>query len=154
VVWNDSLLPTGHGDTNAINAPFSFFAALANGIALARSELYRDQNGHNIFDYTNSLVFSNTNTVGWPVTAIANGLAAVGETCNLYSGRCWPARPVSAQPAPPQTGLIRFLYESRQCAANGYRRVFIYRKRKTPFVEVVCFVENNHWPGYARNLTF
>ena len=84
VIWNDGLLPVGDGDTNAINAPLSFFAASANGIALAKSELYRDQNGRGLFAYTNSVVFPNTNTVGWALTAIGNGLAAAGDTYNLY----------------------------------------------------------------------
>jgi uncharacterized repeat protein (TIGR02543 family) len=84
LVWNNALTPTGNGDTNAINAPLSFFAASANGIALAKSEFYRDQNGRSIFDYTNSATFTNTNTVYWAVTAIGNGLATPGDTYNLY----------------------------------------------------------------------
>ncbi len=88
VVWNNRLTPTGNGDTNAINAPLSFFAASANGIALGKSELYRDQNGRGLFDYTNLATyagyFTNANTVAWANTAIGNGLAAAGDTYNLY----------------------------------------------------------------------
>jgi hypothetical protein len=88
VVWNDGLAPTGNGDTNAINAPLSFYAAVANGIALAKSELYRDQDGRSLFDYTNLNTYistsTNANTVTWAVTAIANGLAEAGDTYNLY----------------------------------------------------------------------
>jgi uncharacterized repeat protein (TIGR02543 family) len=88
VVWDNTLTPTGNGDANAINAPLSFYAASANGIALAKSELYRDQNGRSLFDYTNLSTYvsttTNANTVTWAVTAIGNGLAAVGDTYNLY----------------------------------------------------------------------
>ena len=88
VVWNNSLTPIGNGDANAINAPLSFYTAVANGIALAKSELYRDQNGRSLFDYANLLTFAdyytNANTVAWASTAIGNGLAAVGDTYNLY----------------------------------------------------------------------
>ena len=88
VVWNNNLTPTGNGDTNAINAPLSFYAASANGIALAKSELYRDQNGRSLFDYTNLNTYinasTNVNTLTWANTAIGNGLAAAGDTYNLY----------------------------------------------------------------------
>jgi len=88
VVWNNGLTPTGNGDANVINAPLSFFIASANGIALAKSELYRDQNGRSLFDYTNLVMFAgyytNANTVAWAKTAIGNGLAVAGDTYNLY----------------------------------------------------------------------
>ena len=88
VVWNNELTPTGNGDANEINAPLSFFIASANGIALAKSELYRDQNGRSLFDYTNLVTFinatTNANTVAWAKTALGNGLATVGDTYNLY----------------------------------------------------------------------
>jgi len=88
VVWNNGLTPTDSGDANAINAPLSFFAASANGIALAKSELYRDQNGRSLFDYTNLVTFvnatTNINTVIWAKTAIGNGLANAGDTYNMY----------------------------------------------------------------------
>ena len=88
VVWNNGLTPTGNGDANAINAPLSFFAASANGIALAKSELYRDQDGRRLMDYTNLVTYinatTNANTVAWAKSAIGNGLAVAGDTYNLY----------------------------------------------------------------------
>src|SRR5882672_4187457 len=66
VVWDDTLTgsPYGspNGDASVTAAPLSFFTAVANGIALARSEVYRDEYGRRIFDYTNSGTFA-PNTV-------------------------------------------------------------------------------------------
>ena len=88
VVWNNDLTATGNGDANAINAPLSFFIASANGIALAKSELYRDQNGRSLFDYTNLVTYinatTNANTLAWARTALGNGLALPGDTYHLY----------------------------------------------------------------------
>jgi uncharacterized repeat protein (TIGR02543 family) len=84
LVWNNNLTATGNGDSNVINAPLSFFAASATGIALCKSELYTDQNGRSLFSYTNSSVWTNTNTTYWASSAIANGLAAPGDTYNMF----------------------------------------------------------------------
>src|SRR5262249_40100012 len=58
LVWDDTLvgspLDSPNSDANTISAPLSFFAATANGIAFARSEVYRDEYGRRIFDYTNT----------------------------------------------------------------------------------------------------
>jgi len=87
VVWDDTLpgWPLGSANSNAnlVAAPLSFFAAVANGIALARSEVYRDEYGRRIFDYTNAAVFPPV-TVGWATGSLSNGLAAATETYNLY----------------------------------------------------------------------
>src|SRR5262245_4228510 len=87
VAWDDTLsgspLDSSNGDANATAAPLSFFTATANGIALARSEIYRDRHGRRIFDYTNATVFS-PNTVGWATGSLSNGLAGAGDTYHLY----------------------------------------------------------------------
>ena len=87
VVWNDALsgspLDSGKGDANAVSAPLGFFTAVANGIALARSELYRDEYGRHLIDYTNTALFS-SNTVFWAQASLSNGLAAPSSTFNLY----------------------------------------------------------------------
>ena len=87
VVWDDAksghALGSGFGDANAISAPLSFFAAVANGTALARSQAYRDQYGRSIYDYTNSAAFS-PNTVTWASASLVNGLAVSGDAYNLY----------------------------------------------------------------------
>jgi hypothetical protein len=86
-LWNDSAagspLGSGRADANAIAAPLSFFAAVANGIALARSEVYRDQYGRRLSDYTNGALFA-VNTVNWANGSLSNGLAAPGNTFNLF----------------------------------------------------------------------
>lgn len=87
VVWDDTksghATGSGFGDANAISAPISFFAAVANATALARSQAYHDQYGRSIYDYTNSAVF-NPNTVTWASASLVNGLAVAGDTYNLY----------------------------------------------------------------------
>ena len=87
VVWDDTLpgspLGSPKDDANAISAPLSFFTATANGIALARSEVYRDEHGRRISDYLNEAVFT-PNTVGWAAGSLSNGLAAAGDTYHLY----------------------------------------------------------------------
>ena len=88
IVWDDTktghALGSGFSDANAISAPLSFFAAVVNGTALARSQDYRDQYGRNLLDYTNSVTF-NANTVRWATKSMANyGLAAAGDTYNLF----------------------------------------------------------------------
>jgi fibronectin-binding autotransporter adhesin len=79
VVWNDNAAVTS---PNLINAPVSFFAAAANGIALAKSELYRDQFGRSVSDYT-GVQFS-ANTQSWANATLKNGLASAGDTYNLF----------------------------------------------------------------------
>ena len=79
VLWNDDAAVTS---ANLINAPVSFFAAVANGIALGKSESYRDQFGRNITDYTNPQ-FSD-NTVSWANATLKNGLAASGDTYKMF----------------------------------------------------------------------
>ena len=87
VVWDDTLsgspLGSPNADASAIAAPLSFFTATANGIALARSEIYRDAHGRRIFDYTNAAVFS-PNTVSWAAGSLSNGLAGSRDTYHLY----------------------------------------------------------------------
>lgn len=87
VVWDDSLagspLGASRADANVIAAPLSFFTAVANGIALARSETYQDQHGRRLIDYTNSALFS-PNTVAWAMGSLSNGLAASTNTYHLY----------------------------------------------------------------------
>jgi len=89
IVWDDTksghALGSGFGDANAISAPVSFFAAVANGIALARSQDYRDQYGRGIVDYTNNALFS-ANTVRWASKSIANLSypAVAGDVYNLF----------------------------------------------------------------------
>lgn len=79
VLWNDDAAVTS---ANLINAPVSFFAAVANGIALGKSELYRDQFGRNITDYTNPQFAANT--VSWANATLKNGLAASGDTYKMF----------------------------------------------------------------------
>lgn len=87
VVWDDtktgSPYDSTNGDASVISAPFSFFTAVANGIALARSEAYRDQYGRRLSDYTNSTTFSR-NTVNWANGSLSNGLAKATDTYHLY----------------------------------------------------------------------
>src|SRR5207302_4405951 len=68
---------------SATAAPLSFFTATANGSALARSEVYRDEYGRNLVDYTNSAVFG-PNTLRWANGSLSNGLAVATDTYNLY----------------------------------------------------------------------
>jgi hypothetical protein len=87
IVWDN--LETGspfgstNGDASVTGAPLSFFAAVANGIALAKSEVYRDQYGRLLIDYTNSALFA-ANTVNWANGSYSNGLAAPSNTFNLF----------------------------------------------------------------------
>ena len=87
VVWDDTLLgfplTSTNSNSNLISAPLSFFTAVANGIALARSQAYRDEHGRGIFDYTNATVFP-PNTVGWARGSLSNGLAGAADTYPLY----------------------------------------------------------------------
>ena len=86
VVWDDtktgSALGSGQGDANLLQAPLSYFAATANGIALARSEGYRDQFGRNLNDYTGASFSANTRT--WAAASLNNGLAATTDTYHMY----------------------------------------------------------------------
>ena len=85
--WDDTLSgsPFGspNGDASVTAAPLSFFTAVANGIALARSEVYLDRHGRNISAYTNSAVFP-PNTLNWANGSISNGLAVANNTYHLY----------------------------------------------------------------------
>jgi hypothetical protein len=87
ITWDDTKTgsPYGspNGDASVTRAPLSFFAAVANGIALARSESYRDQYGRRLSDYTNSALFA-PNTLNWANGSLSNGLAAANNTYHLY----------------------------------------------------------------------
>jgi len=87
IVWDDTLtgspLNSPNGDASATAAPLSFFTAVANGIALAKSQAYLDEYGRNITNYTNSAVFQ-PNTLNWANGSISNGLAVATDTYNLY----------------------------------------------------------------------
>ena len=86
VVWDDTksgtALGSGQPDANLVKAPLSFFAAVANGIALGKSEAYRDRFGRSIADYDNTAYAGNTQS--WAHATIVNGLAKAGETYNMY----------------------------------------------------------------------
>ena len=90
IVWNDTIaacaLDTSdaacNGKKNLIAAPVSFFAAVANGIALARSEVYRDQYGRTLSDYLT--VSASANTRIWASASIQNGLASGTQTYHMY----------------------------------------------------------------------
>ena len=87
ITWDNSHQgsPFGspNGDASVTAAPLGFFAAVANGIALAKSEVYRDQYGRLLRDYTNSTLFA-ANTVNWANGSYSNGLAAPSNTFNLF----------------------------------------------------------------------
>lgn len=87
VIWNNNLagspLSSTNGDRNVIQAPLSFFTAVANGIALGKSEAYRDQFGRGIKDYASSTLFS-SNVAYWATSTLTNGLAAPSNTFHLY----------------------------------------------------------------------
>ena len=87
IVWDEtrtgSPYGSGQGDASVIAAPLSFFTAVANGIALARSEAYRDEYGRALWDYTNSALFPPT-TVNWAQASLSNGLALATDTYHLY----------------------------------------------------------------------
>ena len=87
VVWDDakpgSPLGSSSVDGNLIEAPFAFYTAVANGVALARSEAYRDQHGRRLTEYTNASAFA-PNTVYWAGASLSNGLAVATDTYNLY----------------------------------------------------------------------
>src|SRR5204863_6374791 len=87
IVWDDTLAgsPFGsaNGDASVTAAPLSFFTAVANGIALARSEVYRDEYGRLLNAYTNTSLFPPV-TVNWANGSLSNGLAAVTDTYQLY----------------------------------------------------------------------
>lgn len=87
IVWDDTLngSPYGsaNGDASVTAAPLSFFTAVANGIALARSEVYRDEYGRLISAYTNALQFPPT-TVNWAQGSISNGFAKATDTYHMF----------------------------------------------------------------------
>jgi len=82
VVWNDNAAIIA-GNENLISAPLSFYLATANGIALAKSELYKDQFGRSLQDYKDTTRFT-TNTTTWAGASVKNGLAVAGDTYNMY----------------------------------------------------------------------
>ena len=86
ITWDDtkvgSALGSGQSDANLIKAPLSFFVAVANGIALGKSELYRDRFGRSLADYDNAAYAGNTQA--WANASIGNGLAKAGETYHMY----------------------------------------------------------------------
>src|SRR5258707_13443957 len=87
IAWDNNATgsPFGstNGDASVTAAPLSFFAAVANGIALAKSEVYRDQYGRLLRDYTNSALFA-ANTVNWANGSDSNGPAAPRDTFKLF----------------------------------------------------------------------
>ena len=87
VVWDNtkvgSALSTTNSDRNLIEAPLSFFAAIANGNALAKSEVYRDQYGRSLLDYDNPL--SSNNTRNWAHdSASAGRRAKATDAYNMF----------------------------------------------------------------------
>ncbi|MCX6867594.1 MAG: Ig-like domain-containing protein, partial [Verrucomicrobia bacterium] len=87
ITWDDSktgsALSTTNADRNLIQAPLGFYAAVANGIALAKSEVYRDQYGRTLADYNSDL--SAPNTKNWAIDSTSSGrLAAATDTYNMY----------------------------------------------------------------------
>lgn len=87
ITWDNSRQgsPFGspNGDASITAAPLGFFAAVANGIVLAKSEVYRDQYGRLLRDYTNSALFT-ANPVNWAGGSSSNGLAAPSNTFNRF----------------------------------------------------------------------
>ena len=85
--WDDSQPGWPSGATNArgnaISAPISFFAAVANGIALARSDAYRDQFGRSLRDYAGATNLPG-NTVAWATASLTNSALTVSNTFHLY----------------------------------------------------------------------
>jgi autotransporter-associated beta strand protein len=90
VVWDNTLAgcaldatePACKGKKNLIAAPISFFAAVANGIALARSENYADQYGRKLSDYVAADYPSNTRN--WASASLQNGLASGKHAYHMY----------------------------------------------------------------------
>ena len=87
IAWDNTAtghtLGSGQNDANLIAAPLSFFAAVANGTALAKSEVYRDQYGRNLADYDSAL--SSPTTKAWAAdSASAGRLAKATDTYNMY----------------------------------------------------------------------
>ena len=82
-----SALISGNADANLIAAPLSFFTAVANGTALAKSEVYKDQYGRGLTDYAkyvgNNLV-AGTNTETWAGASLKNGLANNTDSYKMY----------------------------------------------------------------------
>jgi autotransporter-associated beta strand protein len=90
VVWNNTLAGCAldstesacNGKKNLIAAPISFFAAVANGIALARSESYADQYGRKLSDYVAADYPANTRN--WASASLQNGLASGKHAYHMY----------------------------------------------------------------------
>jgi autotransporter-associated beta strand protein len=90
VVWNNTLAgcaldatePACIGKKNLIAAPIAFFAAVANGIALARSESYTDQYGRKLSDYVAADYPANTRN--WASASLQNGLASGKHAYHMY----------------------------------------------------------------------
>ncbi len=85
VVWDDTAsghaLGSGQSDASLSAAPLSYYAAVANGIALARSEVFADQYGRTLTDY-DALAPGNTQT--WAHASKQNGTAAASDTYRMY----------------------------------------------------------------------
>ncbi|HTI68527.1 MAG TPA: ParB/Srx family N-terminal domain-containing protein [Candidatus Limnocylindria bacterium] len=85
--WDDAKsgapYPSTNRDANVIGAPLGFFAAVANGIALARSESYRDQFGRSLRDYANAAIYP-ANTATWAAESLAHAEPGISNVFNLY----------------------------------------------------------------------
>jgi autotransporter-associated beta strand protein len=90
VVWDNTIAgceldateTACNGKKNLIAAPISFFAAVANGIALARSESYTDQYGRKLSDYVAADYPANTRN--WASASLQNGLASGKHAYHMY----------------------------------------------------------------------
>ena len=85
VTWDNTktgtALGSGQTDANLISAPVGFYAAVANGNALARSEFYKDQNGKNVAEYVGS---ADANVASWASASVKNGLATTGDKYEMF----------------------------------------------------------------------
>lgn len=87
ITWDDtktgSTLATTRADRNLVQAPLGFYAAVANGIALAKSEVYRDQYGRSLGDYNSGV--SSPTTRNWAIDSTSGGrLAVAGDNYHMY----------------------------------------------------------------------
>jgi len=87
-----SVVDSGKADANLIAAPLSFYAAVANGTALAKSEVYKDQYGRALTDYAKydgngtavSYLVAGNNTETWAGASLKNGLAIDTNKYKMY----------------------------------------------------------------------
>ena len=86
VVFDDSHsgspLGSGKPDANLIAAPIAFYAAVANGTALAKSAAYQDQYGRSLATYNDAAFGTNTQT--WAGASLKNGLAKSSDVYEMY----------------------------------------------------------------------